>query len=82
MIHAAVVFSGSTYLNVILHLFAIGVFFRDSDCFFAVLRAVNGSGQFNCAFVVRGRSDARETRVCLNLALDIIASAHVALWHR
>jgi hypothetical protein len=82
VIHAAVAVRRSTYLDVILHLFAISVFFRDTDSFLAVLRAADGSGEFNYAFVVRGRSDARETRVRLNLALDIIASAHVALRHR
>ena len=81
MTRAAVVGRGA-HLDVILNLLAISIFFCDADSFLAVLRAANGSAQFNYAFVIRGRSDARETRVRLNLALDVIASAHVALRHR
>lgn len=79
---AAAVIRRGANLDVVLYLLAIGIFFRDADCFLAILRGVRSSAQFNVAFRIGAHGHAGETRVLLQSRLNLagrVTATHVAL---
>jgi hypothetical protein len=78
---AVVVIRRAANFDVVLYLLAVGIVLRDADCFFAILRAVRGSAQFNVALRVGAHGHAREVRVLLQSRLNLAGrvAAHIAL---
>ena len=78
---AAIVIRRAANFDVVLYLLAVGIFLRDPDSFFTVLRAVRGSAQFDVAFRIGAHGHAREIRVLLQSRLNLAGrvAAHIAL---
>lgn len=81
VVHAAVVIGRAANFDVVFYLLAVGIFLRDADSFFTILRAVRRSAQFNVAFRIGAHGHAREVRVLLQSRLNLAGriAAHVTL---